>query len=228
MRELELNLGYKFKDMSLLAHALTHKSYINESELTEGESYERLEFLGDAVLELVISEKLFSVSPELPEGEMTKLRASIVCQPSLVEISEKMGLSEYIKFSLGENKTGGKHRASILADCVESVIAAIYLDGGYDAARSFILEHFEPSIKSALSGDLRLDYKSDLQEWLLKKGCSAPVYKLVASEGPDHNKKFCSEIFIEGVSEGRAWAASKRESEKEAAKIAYKKLVKKS
>lgn len=226
MRDLERDLVYEFKNKALLIQALTHKSYINESELSENQSYERLEFLGDAILELIISEKLYDIRPELMEGDMTKLRAAIVCEEALVRIADGLKLGDYIRLSLGENKTGGRHRASILADCVESIIAAIYLDSGMEEARSFVLRHFEENIELALRGELLLDYKSALQEWLLKSGRPAPIYVLISSEGPDHDKTFLTEVLIESKAYGRAKGRSKREAEKEAAKIAYLKLVK--
>lgn len=228
MKILEGALAYEFKNKGLLVQALTHRSYINESELSDNQSYERLEFLGDAVLELVISEELYNMRPELSEGEMTKLRAGIVCEPALVKIAERLNLGDYIKLSLGEDKTGGRQRASILADCVESVIAAIYLDAGMVEARAFVLRHFKKNIDLAMRGELLMDYKSALQEWLLKSGKPSPVYELVSSEGPDHDKVFCSEVFIDSKPYGRAKGRSKRESEKEAAKLAYNELVKKS
>lgn len=228
MKKLEEHLGHEFKNKDLLLQALTHKSYINESELSESQSYERLEFLGDAILELLISERLYHMSSELSEGEMTKLRSSIVCEPALVRIADQLEIGTYIRLSLGEDKTGGRHRASILADCVESIIAAIYLDGGMEEAGRFVSGHFEENIRLALQGELVLDYKSALQEWLLKKGKPAPIYELISSEGPDHNKTFFTEVLIENQPFGRAKGRSKRESEKEAAKIAYLKLIKKS
>lgn len=226
MKTLELLLGHEFKTDFLLEQALTHKSYINESELSESQSYERLEFLGDAVLELLISERLYHLRPEMTEGDMTKLRAAIVCEEALVKVAEQFRLGSYIKLSLGETKTGGRHRASILADCVESIIAAIYLDGGIEAARTFVNTHFDDHIVLALRGALVLDYKSALQEVLLKRGRHAPVYRLISSEGPDHDKVFCSEVLIEDKPCGRGSGRSKRESEKEAAKLAYLQLVK--
>ncbi len=216
--EFENVIGYKFKNKEYILEALTHSSYSNENK--EYDFNERLEFLGDSVLSIVVSEYLFKKESNLPEGELTKLRANIVCEESLSEAANEINLGIYMLLGKGEEATGGRYRMSILADAFEAVIAAIYLDGGLEPARVFILKYMEGIICDSRKGKIFRDYKTHLQEVLQGKGESNIWYRLVDEKGPDHNKRFIMEVGINervlGVGEGK----SKKEAEQIAAKKA--------
>lgn len=218
--EFENIIEYKFKNKEYILEALTHSSYSNENK--EYDFNERLEFLGDSVLSIVVSEYLFKKERSLPEGELTKLRANIVCEESLSEAANEINLGIYMLLGKGEEATGGRGRASILADAFEAVIAAIYLDGGLEPARVFILKYMEEIICDSRKGKIFRDYKTHLQEVLQGKGESNIWYRLVDEKGPDHNKRFIMEVGINervlGVGEGK----SKKEAEQIAAKKALK------
>lgn len=216
-----LKLPYSFKNADLLSRALTHSSFLNESSDSGVSSYERLEFLGDAVLELIISEILFTRFKSLSEGELTRLRAAIVCEPSLASIAKDLNVGVHIRFSKGEAKTGGKNRTSILADVVESIIAAIYLDGGLLKASDFVKSVFENNIEKAIQGKLIQDYKSELQVWAQKNGKVLPKYILEKCTGPDHSKTFVSSVYLGKKKLGLGEGKTKRDSQQEAARIAY-------
>ena len=216
--EFENIIEYKFKNKEYILEALTHSSYSNENK--EYDFNERLEFLGDSVLSIVVSEYLFKKESSLPEGELTKLRANIVCEESLSEAANEINLGIYMLLGKGEEATGGRYRMSILADAFEAVIAAIYLDGGLEPARVFILKYMEEIICDSRKGKIFRDYKTHLQEVLQGKGESNIWYRLVDEKGPDHNKRFIMEVGINervlGVGEGK----SKKEAEQIAAKKA--------
>ncbi|CEI73657.1 MULTISPECIES: ribonuclease III [Romboutsia] len=216
--EFENIIEYKFKNKEYILEALTHSSYSNENK--EYDFNERLEFLGDSVLSIVVSEYLFKKERNLPEGELTKLRANIVCEESLSEAANEINLGIYMLLGKGEEATGGRYRMSILADAFEAVIAAIYLDGGLEPARVFILKYMEGIICDSRKGKIFRDYKTHLQEVLQGKGESNIWYRLVDEKGPDHNKRFIMEVGINervlGVGEGK----SKKEAEQIAAKKA--------
>lgn len=216
--EFENIIEYKFKNKEYILEALTHSSYSNENK--EYDFNERLEFLGDSVLSIVVSEYLFKKESSLPEGELTKLRANIVCEESLSEAANEINLGIYMLLGKGEEATGGRYRMSILADAFEAVIAAIYLDGGLEPARVFILKYMEGIICDSRKGKIFRDYKTHLQEVLQGKGESNIWYRLVDEKGPDHNKRFIMEVGINervlGVGEGK----SKKEAEQIAAKKA--------
>ena len=224
MEKLEEKIGYSFKDKSLLQTALTHSSYANEKH-DRALSYERLEFLGDSILGLVTAEFLYSHEPALPEGRMTRLRAELVCEASLKKIAEELGIGEYMRLGKGEERSGGRGRASILADMVESVIAAVYLDSGMDAARSFIIERL---LKNADLGEQHriADYKTELQELVQRKSDSHISYELTGESGPDHNKTFSFCVYINGVAAGQGSGRSKKEAEQAAACAALEKMRK--
>lgn len=214
--ELEKVIGIEFEDKGILKTALTHSSYANQRKNI---SYnERLEYLGDAVLELIISEYLYLNYKNKLEGELTKIRATIVCESSLHYIAQKWNLGEYIIMSKGEEQTGGRTRNSILADCVEAIIAAVYLDKGLEVVKSFILENFMPIIKKAISNEIILDYKTKLQELLQKNGEVFISYDLISCEGPPHRPVFHVELNINGKPSGRGNGFSKKEAEQNAAK----------
>ena len=219
----EQKINYEFKNKEYILEALTHSSYSNENK-----NYpfnERLEFLGDSVLSIVISDYLFKKETKLPEGELTKIRANIVCEESLSEVSKNIHLGKYMLLGKGEEATGGRERISILADALEAVIAAIYLDGGIKCAREFILTNMEKIINDSIKGKIFRDYKTCLQEVLQSNGENNIWYKLIEEKGPDHNKRFDMEVGINdtvlGVGEGK----SKKDAEQVAAKCALDKKM---
>ncbi len=213
--EIKKNLNVEINNLELLQIAITHSSYANERNIRFNE---RLEFLGDTVLELVISEYLFSNNKNESEGYLTKIRALIVCENSLFEVAKKWNLGKYIYMSKGEELTGGRTRVSILADAVEAIIAAIYLDRGIEVIREFILSNFEFIIKKAIDNKIILDYKTKLQEILQKDGEVNICYNLLKFEGPPHRREFYVEILINGKSMGSGVGYSKKDAEQKAAK----------
>ena len=215
MDKLEEKIGYAFRDRELLRTALTHSSYANERH-GEVQSYERQEFLGDSILGLVTAEFLFTHEPPLPEGRMTRMRAELVCEASLHKTALELGLGSYMRLGRGEEHTGGRERPSILADMVEAIIAAIYLDSGMEEARRFILARvlrdaaFDDSHRSA-------DYKTRLQELVQRRSNQVIAYDLVEETGPDHDKTFTFEVLINGAVSGRGSGKTKKEAEQMAA-----------
>lgn len=221
---MKLNeLGIRFSNEKLLTQALTHSSYANQQQGME--SNEKLEFLGDAILQLCITRALYERGGSRSEGELTKIRALIVCEPSLYEVAQKWNLGRYILLSHGEEATGGRKRQSLLADAVEAVIAALYLDQGTEAADRLILGHFEDIIRRALNHEIVLDYKTRLQELLQESGEVNIHYDLVKFEGPAHRRKFFSRVAVDEITMGRGEGMSKKESEQEAARDALSKLA---
>lgn len=218
MDELLGTLGYTFNNSSLLYTALTHSSYANEAKDAEGVSNERLEFLGDSVLGFVVAERLYREYPDMPEGRMTRLRAELVCEHSLYKASLRMKLGEFIRLGRGEEHTGGRERPSILADAVEAVIAAVFLDGGMQAARRFVFEKVLPM--DDLSAEVLSDYKTALQEFVQRSGAQQISYALVAESGPDHNKSFTSEVSLSDDVIGSGSGRTKKEAEQQAARCA--------
>ena len=211
---MEEKLGYSFADPKLLTHALTHSSYANEHHLAKADNNERLEFLGDAVLEVVTSEWLFLHYPKAPEGEMTRWRAALVCEDALAAAARKLSLGGKILLGRGEEAGGGRGKASLLSDCLEAVIGAIFLDGGIEAAKTFILTHVLTDPESRLH---QRDNKTSLQEILQKDGRPAPAYQPVSEEGPDHDKRFTVQVVVEGEVMGEGTGRSKKEAEQLAA-----------
>lgn len=218
MNELEKKINYKFKDKKYLNVALTHSSFANEKK-DHTKSNERLEFLGDSVLSIVVSDYIFKKLPNLPEGELTKLRASLVCEKSLCEFAKELGLGDYLKLSKGEAKSGGASRASILSDAFEAVIASIYLDGGLEEAKKFILKYVIPAIENPKPVVFR-DYKTDLQEIIQKNPEDVLEYVLVNESGPDHKKHFVVEVRLDNNVIGKGGGKSKKEAEQRAAREA--------
>ena len=221
--EFESIINYTFKDINYLVIALTHSSYSNENK-----SYafnERLEFLGDSVLGIIISDYLFKNETELPEGELTKLRANIVCEESLSEVSKKIELGTHMLLGKGEEATGGRERVSILADAVEAVIAAIYLDGGIENARKFVLTQMDEIIQDSIKGRIFRDYKTHLQEVIQSQGETNIIYDLVEEIGPDHNKKFVMQVKLNDEVLGTGEGKSKKEAEQSAAKQALRRMM---
>ena len=223
MKTLEEKLGYTFRDPSLLENALTHSSCANESR-GKLQSNERLEFLGDSILGMVVAEHLFRNHPELPEGELTRTRASLVCEDSLVEVAQTLGLGDYLKLGKGEEAGGGRNRPSIRADAVEAVLAAVYLDGGIGSARKIIQKYILS--KEIVSMKSSRDYKTALQELVQRESGQVLKYQLVGESGPDHDKRFFVEVLLNGNSVGRGEGRSKKEAEQMAAKAAIETLEK--
>ena len=222
MEQLEQRLGYTFSDRSKLENALTHSSYANESPHTR-HSNERLEFLGDAVLGFCAAKTICRLYPNMPEGGLTRLRAELVCEASLHQVALTLGLGDYIRLGKNEECNGGRNRTSILADCVEAVIAAIYLDGGLDSAERFIEAHILRDIRAGRR-PARTDYKTQLQELLQRFGGAAPVYTIVGESGPDHDKTFTASVALHDGAHAEGEGKSKKEAEQAAARAALKKL----
>ena len=215
MYKLEEKIGYHFRDQGLLETALTHSSYANEKH-GEAQSYERLEFLGDSILGLVTAEFLYTHEPRLPEGRMTRLRAELVCEVSLHKTAVELGLGRYMRLGRGEEHTGGRERPSILADMVEAIIAAMYLDSGMEQARSFILTRI---LRDVEFGDSHssADYKTRLQELVQRRSNQIITYRLKGESGPDHDKTFTFEVLINGETCGEGSGKTKKEAEQMAA-----------
>ena len=222
---LESRIGYRFKDRTLLETALTHSSFANEKQAAGAVSYERLEFLGDSVLGLTAAEFLYFHEPALPEGRMTRLRAELVCEASLHETALALGLGEYMRLGRGEELTGGRERTSILADMVESIIAAIYLDGGMAEAKRFIMTRV---LQNARIDEVHpsADYKTALQELVQKNGEVRICYEQTGESGPDHNKLFSFSVSVDGKTIGEGSGRTKKEAEQMAARRALEALSK--
>ena len=224
IKDLEAALGYKFQNITLLQNALTHSSYANERWHNSLLSNERLEFLGDSILGMVVAEYLFKQFPDRPEGELTRMRADMVCETSLAVIAGRLNLGEYLLLGHGEERFGGRNRASILADAVESVIAASFLDGGMEAARG-IIERFVlcnvPATKLQ-----NMDYKTSLQELVQQKRNQVLCYRLVGESGPDHDKIFTAQVLLNDQIVGEGSGSSKKRAEQDAARVALEKLKK--
>lgn len=224
VREVEEALGYRFADPALLLHALCHRSVVHEWGRPLIESNERLEFLGDSVVELAITHFLFEDYPDYPEGELTKLRAPIVQGKALAEAATRLGLDAYVLLGKGEEGTGGRRKKSILADTFEAVVGALYLDGGYDVARGFVISSLRKKIQEVITWGPQ-DYKSELQELAARELDSVPVYR-VREEGPDHYKTFHATVEVSDRHFGPVAGTSKKEAEQGAARIAILKLGK--
>ena len=214
LKALEARIGYEFKNRNLLILALTHSSYANEKKLGKVGCNERLEFLGDAVLELISSDFLYKKYIQIPEGELTKKRASLVCEPSLAYCARDFGLPQYLLLGKGEDMTGGRNRDSIVSDATEALLGAIYLDGGFASAKEFVLKFILNDLE-----DKRIFYdsKTVLQE-MVQEGGNHPVeYRLLKEEGPDHSKSFTVEALINGKSMGTGTGHTKKAAEQAAA-----------
>lgn len=220
LSEFEEKAGYTFNQPDLLVTALTHSSYSNENRLKRYGCNERLEFLGDAVLELVSSEYIFNENPDKPEGDLTRIRASYVCEPTLALCARELGLGEYIKLGRGEDMTGGRERDSILSDTLEATIGAVYLDGGFERAREYIYRHI---LKDIEKKKLFFDSKTILQE-IIQGEHQTMEYKLLDSKGPDHNKSFTVAVVIGGKTVAEASGKTKKKAEQSAAYQAILKL----
>ena len=222
IKDLEEALGYRFRNISLLQNAVTHSSYANERWHNSLLSNERLEFLGDSVLGMLVAEYLYRNFPNRPEGELTRMRADMVCEKTLAAAADRIGLGSHLLLGHGEEQTGGRRRSSILADAMESVIAASFLDGGREAAlqivRTFIF------VEVPVTKLHNADYKTQLQEMVQQKKNQTLSYELVGQSGPDHDKRFDVEVSLNGVVVGFGSGSSKKRAEQDAARAAIEKL----
>jgi len=220
MKTLEAKLEYTFQDISLLEHALTHSSYANESR-GRCTSNERLEFLGDSVLGMVVADHLFRACGDMPEGDLTRIRAALVREENLVEVARQLDLGSYLRLGRGEELCGGRQRPSIQADAVEAVLAAVYLDGGIGSARKIIHRFI---LDNAVLETKTQDYKTALQELVQRQPGSEIIYELVSESGPDHCRVFVMEVSVNGQVTGRGEGHSKKAAEQMAAKAAIETL----
>lgn len=218
MQELEKKLNYAFRNPALLEEALNHSSYANEHRTACLRSNERLEFLGDSVLGFVTAEFLFLQHPDLPEGDLTRIRAALVCEQSLYEVAQKLELGNDLKLGRGEESGGGRKRTSILADAVEAVFAAVYLDGGISAASALIHRCLLEAEREEAVEERRRDYKTALQELVQRQADQILTYRMVGEEGPDHAKTFMAEVLLNGERLGTGSGHSKKEAEQAAAR----------
>ena len=221
MEELERKLRYSFRDSALLEQALCHSSYANEHRSTGLRNNERLEFLGDSVLGFVAAEFLYRYHPDLPEGDLTRIRAALVCEQSLYTAARKLELGQYLKLGRGEESGGGRERPSILADAMEAVIAAVYLDGGIENASALV---YRLVLETGKTVEGKRDYKTALQELVQRQADQVMLYRLLDERGPDHAKVFTAEVLINGVSAGQGSGRSKKEAEQAAARAALQKM----
>ena len=222
IRDLEDAIGYRFNNLGLLQNALTHSSYANERYHNSLLSNERLEFLGDSILGMVVAEHLFRTFPDRPEGELTRMRADMVCEQSLAAVAQRINAGEHLLLGHGEEQGGGRNRPSILADAVESIIAAAFLDGGMQAAEGFISKFILCNVPvSKLKNE---DFKTALQELVQQKKNQILSYALVEESGPDHDKQFRVEVSLNGKVLGIGNGRSKKRAEQDAARVALEKL----
>lgn len=214
---LKERLGLSWRNEELLRLALTHSSYASENRFRGHENNQRLEFLGDAVLELVISDYLYRSFPGYSEGELTRLRAAVVCEPSLARVARELELGRCLFMGRGEERSGGRERPSILADAFESLLGAIYLDQGLPAAAAVALGYLKNVLEDVLAGRMERDYKTELQELLQKESDVSIEYAILREEGPDHHKTFTAAVYCRGREMGRGKGHSKKEAEQQAA-----------
>ena len=222
IKELETAIGYRFRNITFLQNALTHSSYANERWHNSLMSNERLEFLGDSILGMLVAEYLYRNFPDRPEGELTRMRADMVCEKALAVVANQIGLGSHLLLGRGEEQGGGRNRESILADAVESVIAACYLDGGMEAAEKFVKTFVLTRVPVTKLNNA--DYKTMLQEMVQQKRNQVLSYALVGETGPDHEKKFLVELTLNGTVVGRGEGTSKKRAEQDAARVAMESL----
>ena len=225
IKELETAIGYRFHNISLLQNALAHSSYANERYHNSLMSNERLEFLGDSILGMVVADHLYRNFPNRPEGELTRMRADMVCEKALAQVANQIGLGNHLLLGKGEEQGGGRNRDSILADAVESVIAACFLDGGMTAAKAFIEKFVLYNVEQTKLQNV--DYKTALQELIQQKKGQQLSYQLVGESGPDHDKQFAVEVSLNGEVVGQGTGSSKKRAEQDAAKVALERFQKK-
>jgi len=222
--DCQKHLGISFRRESLLEQAFVHASYLNENPGFAGSSNERLEFLGDAILNFIVAEKLYKEFPELPEGNLTEIRASLVCRDTLAEIAFSLKLGDWLLLGQGEEANGGRARPSNLANAMEALVGAIYLEQGLAKARRFIFRQLKPRLDKIKAGKRTPNYKALVQELVQGQKRPTPVYRLVETAGPDHSKQFTVEILVEGEVVGNGTGKSKKAAENQAARAAWEKL----
>ncbi|NMD69474.1 ribonuclease III [Bacillus sp. DNRA2] len=222
-KEFQTRIGFDFSNSTLLKQAFTHSSYVNEHRKKPYEDNERLEFLGDAVLELTVSQFLYKKYPMMSEGELTKLRAAVVCEPSLVGFANELAFGQLVLLGKGEEMTGGRERPALLADVFEAFIGALYLDKGIDSVIQFLERVVFPKINSGAFSHV-MDFKSQLQELVQRDGVGTIEYKILLEKGPAHNREFCSVVSLNGQELGTGTGRSKKEAEQHAAQMALEKL----
>ena len=226
IKNLEKKLGYEFKDISILKNALIHPSYLNEKHVERIYSNQRLEFFGDSVLSLAVSEYIFTNLKYFPEGKLTEIRAKVVCEEALAKMAKKLCVGDFIVLGKGEKKSGGSSRPSTLSDAMEAIIAAVYLDGGFEAAKRLVLSNLSDDIDALAKADnIVSNYKSDLQEYVQSEGKELH-YEVLSEEGPEHAKSFEVAAIVDGTMISKGKGTSKKKAEQEAARIAYLKLKK--
>jgi ribonuclease-3 len=223
LKHLESHIGIPFRKKNILKQAFTHSSYVNEKRLAKHKDNERLEFLGDAVLELTVSEYLFQNYAERPEGELTRFRASIVCESSLVRFAEELNFGSYVLLGKGEELTGGRSRPALLADVFEAFIGALYLDQGLEAVKQFLEKFMFPKISE--ESKLKFaDFKTQLQEFVQHDNLGPIDYRIVDEQGPSHDRQFVAEVYVNSEAMGQGAGKSKKEAEQQAAAEALRKL----
>ena len=218
LNDLYKTCSYTFKKTEYLTLALTHSSYANENKKTKTECNERLEFFGDSILSILVSEYMFFKYPDLPEGELTRTRAAVVCEDTLFTLAEKIDLCSHIKLGKGEEQNGGRHRKSILADAFEAFLAAVYIDGGRSAAADFLYPLIIPEIEKHITPGSNIDYKTVLQQFVQETPSAVLEYVITGEEGPHHDKVFYVDAILDGSVVGKGKGKSKRRAEQEAAK----------
>ncbi len=223
LSDIQLRISHRFRDQELLERALTHKSYANENRVPAHN--ERLEFLGDAVLSLIVSEHLMKNCPDSTEGDLSRLRAAVVSEPALAAVARDIGLGSYLLLGKGEEQTGGRDKDSLLANCLEALIASVYLDGGLPVAEALVIRLFEKTVQRTCTSRGTLDYKTELQELSQERMKQLPEYRIVSETGPDHQKQFTVELSINSEICGRGTGRSKKDAEQKAAREALKKLT---
>lgn len=222
--DCQKNLGVSFHQESLLEQAFVHSSYLNENPDFARSSNERLEFLGDAIFDFIVAERLYKEFPKLPEGKLTEIRASLVCRGTLAELASSLKLGDWLLFGQGEEANGGRTKASNLANAMEALVGALYLDQGLSKAKKFVLKQLKPELEKIKAGKTTPNYKALVQEFVQGQNRPTPVYRLVEAIGPDHSKQFTAEILVEGEALGRGTGKSKKAAESQAARAAWEKL----
>jgi len=222
--DCQKDLGISFHQESLLEQAFVHLSYLNENPSFARLSNERLEFLGDAILNLIVTEKLYEEFPQLSEGELTEIRAALVCRDTLAELASSLKLGDWLLLGRGEEANGGRAKEGNLANAMEALIGALYLDQGIAEARGFILRQLKPELEKIKAGKITPNYKALVQELIQGQKKPTPVYRLVEATGPDHSKQFTAEILVEGEALGKGVGKSKKVAESQAARAAWEKL----
>ena len=222
--DCQTNLGTSFRRVYLLEQAFTHLSYLNENPGFDQPSNERLEFLGDSILNFIVTEKLYKAFPKLTEGDLTEIRASLVCRDTLAGLAYSLKLGDWLLLGRGEEADGGRAKASNLANTMEALIGALYLDQGLAKVRRFVLNQLSPELEKIKAGKTTPNYKALVQEFIQGQKRPTPIYRLVQASGPDHSKQFTAEILVEGEALGRGTGKSKKTAESQAAKAAWEML----